>query len=283
MLRLHPHRPVCTNALRASSSGDTHHPRLVAGFGQARPRRHRRPAREYQPAMLATAIRIVRDEPVASCAAAGLARYSSSAATSSDLLPGRLGDVVESAERTADGRDRHTGGASDVFDRDVELPVSAMRSVWPTRVAPTNNPAEHRRPTNRDSLVPRNGTWRSSVAHLLWEQGVAGSNPVVPTKRWAYGRRHALADSPARFIDLPVHRRHRGFAGPRSPGRSATAVNARRHDRHASATRSPRCSPATGSSTTGRRRRMALVSRRPRARAYRGVRRVRSPEPVRRS
>ena len=25
------------------------------------------------------------------------------------------------------------------------------------------------------------GTWRSLVARLLWEQDVAGSNPVVPT------------------------------------------------------------------------------------------------------
>ena len=25
------------------------------------------------------------------------------------------------------------------------------------------------------------GTWRSLVAHLLWEQRVAGSNPAVPT------------------------------------------------------------------------------------------------------
>jgi hypothetical protein len=27
------------------------------------------------------------------------------------------------------------------------------------------------------------GTWRSLVAHLLWEQGVGGSNPLVPTTR----------------------------------------------------------------------------------------------------
>lgn len=27
----------------------------------------------------------------------------------------------------------------------------------------------------------RGGAWRSLVAHLLWEQGVAGSNPAAPT------------------------------------------------------------------------------------------------------
>ena len=27
----------------------------------------------------------------------------------------------------------------------------------------------------------KHGMWRSLVAHLLWEQGVAGSNPAIPT------------------------------------------------------------------------------------------------------
>src|SRR3982750_280291 len=29
--------------------------------------------------------------------------------------------------------------------------------------------------------IPELGVWRSLVAHLLWEQGVGGSNPLTPT------------------------------------------------------------------------------------------------------
>ena len=29
------------------------------------------------------------------------------------------------------------------------------------------------------------GAWRSLVAHLLWEQGVGGSNPLAPTTKIA--------------------------------------------------------------------------------------------------
>ena len=33
------------------------------------------------------------------------------------------------------------------------------------------------------------GAWRSLVAHLLWEQGVGGSNPLAPTAKLAGSRR----------------------------------------------------------------------------------------------
>src|SRR5436309_3555076 len=35
----------------------------------------------------------------------------------------------------------------------------------------------------------RGGAWRSLVAHLLWEQGVGGSNPLAPTSRDSVARR----------------------------------------------------------------------------------------------
>src|SRR5918999_2900787 len=35
--------------------------------------------------------------------------------------------------------------------------------------------------TGAERAAMDHGTWRSLAAHLLWEQGVAGSNPAVPT------------------------------------------------------------------------------------------------------
>ncbi len=32
------------------------------------------------------------------------------------------------------------------------------------------------------------GAWRSLVAHLLWEQGVGGSNPLAPTTSDLFAR-----------------------------------------------------------------------------------------------
>ncbi|MEY4369888.1 MAG: hypothetical protein RL564_1838, partial [Pseudomonadota bacterium] len=31
------------------------------------------------------------------------------------------------------------------------------------------------------AIIAALGVWRSPVAHLLWEQGVQGSNPCTPT------------------------------------------------------------------------------------------------------
>ncbi len=43
------------------------------------------------------------------------------------------------------------------------------------------------------STLRCNGAWRSLVAHLLWEQGVAGSNPAAPTRDWPVGTKQGLS------------------------------------------------------------------------------------------
>src|SRR5271168_4290131 len=47
----------------------------------------------------------------------------------------------------------------------------------------------HRASTGAISTLRDNGAWRSLVAHLLWEQGVAGSNPAAPMSETPEGQR----------------------------------------------------------------------------------------------
>ena len=65
---------------------------------------------------------------------------------------------------------------------DVALSVASLRAtadgmVWRTGALPN---------CVFDNRIGR-GTWRSLVAHSLWERGVAGSNPVVPTSYYGPG------------------------------------------------------------------------------------------------
>ena len=48
-------------------------------------------------------------------------------------------------------------------------------------------------PIAHPALSACRGAWRSPVAHLLWEQGVAGSNPVAPTSDLPTGKGFSLA------------------------------------------------------------------------------------------
>src|SRR4051794_18727843 len=63
-----------------------------------------------------------------------------------------------------------------------------------------SNPTATRRPprggrTLSPSLtaVGGDGTWRSLVAHLLWEQGVVSSNLTVPIEFFGSAMRHGTA------------------------------------------------------------------------------------------
>lgn len=47
------------------------------------------------------------------------------------------------------------------------------------------------------------GNWRSLVAHLLWEQGVVGSNPIFPTALKERRKRRAIVQTQS---DLAAHR-----------------------------------------------------------------------------
>ena len=53
-----------------------------------------------------------------------------------------------------------------------------------THEPPPSHPTLQSR-DDRRRLLERSGAWRSPVARLLWEQEVAGSNPVAPSVLWS--------------------------------------------------------------------------------------------------
>src|SRR5215212_3521579 len=44
------------------------------------------------------------------------------------------------------------------------------------------------------------GAWRSLVAHLLWEQGVGGSNPLAPTATPPCGCSSTVEPQPSKLV-----------------------------------------------------------------------------------
>ena len=111
---------------------------------------------------------------------------------------------------------------------------------------------DRRRPPRRRSpraaaTLGRRGTWRSLVAHVLWEHAVVGSNPTVPTDR---SRTVEQAGQRARVEH--VHGRGRGRGG-RCARRSTASSPARgvRVARADDAARRPR-SPGARWRPTGR-------------------------------
>ncbi len=66
----------------------------------------------------------------------------------------------------------------------VLKPESYTEYVEDFRIRPDAEIAQNRPIHNR--IV---GAWRSLVAHLLWEQGVGGSNPLAPTNNFKQARK----------------------------------------------------------------------------------------------
>src|SRR5712664_1146346 len=78
---------------------------------------------------------------------------------------------------------------------------------WARR-APAHFQTRWRR--RNDKISGKPGVWRSPVAHLLWEQGVGGSNPLtptIPTSRRRPRRRAVVGD---RFLEFTTGGRPQG-------------------------------------------------------------------------
>src|SRR5437667_136543 len=82
-----------------------------------------------------------------------------------------------------------------------------------------------------DKISATFGVWRSLVAHLLWEQGAGGSNPLTPTtfttrmrSVWGYVRTRGIRHSLERFVSGYVAGAERwvlfynDLDGPPAPG-----------------------------------------------------------------
>ena len=104
------------------------------------------------------------------------------------------------------------------------------------------------------------GAWRSMVAHLLWEQGVAGSNPVAPTIKRSRGHTTMWCDLflflrpmaampqgiPAGAWESASNLSLRACLGRRGRGRAARPPPARIGKAGAWAVRTGRLIPSSG-------------------------------------
>ena len=114
-----------------------------------------------------------------------------------EVLPLAAGQVVDDGHVVAQGQQAvaHVRGdeARSSGDQDLHVPSSSTAQPFVDAPSVVQKPAggRQRQGSGRaaDTLYSRGrsqgsaavGTWRSLVAHLLWEQGVGGSNPLVPT------------------------------------------------------------------------------------------------------
>ena len=87
--------------------------------------------------------------------------------------------------RAAGTRERGRGGSAEPGEGEA----ARERGAWCGRGGAPAVPKNASRSGHfcYNSPCLRVGTWRSLVARLLWEQDVAGSNPVVPTSADSFG------------------------------------------------------------------------------------------------
>ncbi len=96
----------------------------------------------------------------------------------------RRAGVVGHDGRHRTGRRGHERGREQRSPGDHPNPTTPAHRGAPLAGVAREHTGAGRRPVRPAAERPlgssSDGTWRSLVAHLLWEQGVAGSNPAVP-------------------------------------------------------------------------------------------------------